>query len=80
LEFGFSQPSYIIFETAHLDVPWRDDVVTERFSVEKESRFFRPNQKPGLGIEINEDEIKKHPFFPELPQRVFYKDGSVGDW
>ena len=28
----------------------------------------------------NEDEIKKHPFLPELPQRVFYKDGSVGDW
>ena len=37
-------------------------------------------QGPGLGIELNEDEIKKHPFEPELPQRVFHRDGSVGDW
>ena len=80
LEFGFSQPSYIICETVHSDVPWRDDVVSEGFSVEKKGRLVRPNQKPGLGIEINEDEIKKHPFLPELPQRVFYKNGSVGDW
>jgi len=25
-------------------------------------------------------EVKKHPFQQELPQRVFYRDGSVGDW
>ena len=80
LEFGFSQPSYIICETVHSDVPWRDDIVTEGFSVEKEGRFVLPNQKPGLGIELNEEEIRKHPFKPELPQRVFHKDGSVGDW
>ena len=35
---------------------------------------------PGLGIAINEAEVKKHPFQQELPQRVFYSDGSVGDW
>lgn len=27
LEFGFSQPSYIICESVHNDVPWREDVV-----------------------------------------------------
>ena len=27
---------------------------------------------PGSGIEINEAEVKKHPFQQELPQRVFY--------
>jgi galactonate dehydratase len=31
-------------------------------------------------IEIDEAEVKKHPFQQELPQRVFYADGSVGDW
>jgi len=80
LEFGFSQPSYIICETVHADVPWRDDIVTEGFTIEEKGRLVRPNQKPGLGIELNEDEIKKHPFEPELPQRVFHRDGSVGDW
>ncbi len=80
LEFGFSQPSYIICETVHADVPWRADIVTEGFTIEENGRLVRPNQKPGLGIELNEDEIKKHPFEPELPQRVFHRDGSVGDW
>ena len=80
LEFGFSQPSYVICETVHADVPWREEVVSEGFTVEKEGRVVRPNAKPGLGIELNENEIKKHPFEPEIPQRVFHADGSVGDW
>jgi galactonate dehydratase len=80
LEFGFSQPSYIICETVHEDVPWRRDVVSEGFTVETQGRIVRPNTRPGLGIEINEAEVKKHPFQQELPQRVFYSDGSIGDW
>ena len=80
LEFGFSQPSYVICEAVHSDVPWRDEVVQEGFEVETVGRRVRPNQRPGLGIEINEDEVKRHPFQQEMPQRVFYPDGSVGDW
>jgi galactonate dehydratase len=80
LEFGFSQPSYVICETVHNDVPWRQDVVEEGFKVEPKGRIVRPNTRPGLGISINEAEVKKHPFQQELPQRVFYSDGSVGDW
>ncbi|MEZ6111677.1 MAG: enolase C-terminal domain-like protein [Pirellulaceae bacterium] len=79
LEFGFSQPSYVICETVHNDVPWRD-VVSEGFTVEPQGRLVRPNTRPGLGIEIDEAEVRKHPFQQELPQRVFYTDGSVGDW
>ena len=80
LEFGFAQPSYIVCETVSMDVPWRADVVQEGFVVEKQGRIVRPNTRPGLGITINEAEVKKHPFQQELPQRVFYPDGSVGDW
>ncbi|MCE9525454.1 MAG: mandelate racemase/muconate lactonizing enzyme family protein, partial [Planctomycetales bacterium] len=80
LEFGFSQPSYIICETVHNDVPWRQDVVSEGFTIEKAGRIVRPNVRPGLGIEINEAEVQKHPFQQELLQRVFHRDGSVGDW
>jgi galactonate dehydratase len=80
LEFGFSQPGYIICETVHQDVPWRDDIVDEGFTIEPKGRIVRPNQKPGLGIEINEKKVKEHPFEQEIPQRVFYADGSVGDW
>jgi len=80
LEFGFSQPSYMICETVTNDVPWRGDIVKEGYVTEKKGRIVKPNQKPGLGIEINEEEIKKHPFQQEVLQRVFYKDGSIGDW
>ncbi|HUE71870.1 MAG TPA: enolase C-terminal domain-like protein [Pirellulaceae bacterium] len=80
LEFGFSQPSYIICETVTSDVPWRQDIVREGFSIESAGRIVRPNSRPGLGIEINEAEVRKHPFAQETLQRVFYRDGSVGDW
>jgi galactonate dehydratase len=80
LEFGFATPSYVICETVHSDVPWRADVVSEGFTVEKQGRIVRPNPRPGLGIEINEAEVRKHPFQQEEVLRVFHSDGSVGDW
>ena len=80
LEFGFSQPLYVICETVHDDVPWRQDVVEEGFQVEPAGRRVRPNTRPGLGISINEDEVRKHPFEQEIPVQVFYPDGSAGDW
>jgi galactonate dehydratase len=48
--------------------------------VEKKGRIVRPSGRPGLGIEINEAEVKKHPFQQEVLQRSFYADGAVGDW
>jgi galactonate dehydratase len=80
IEFGFSQPSYIICESVHNDVPWRGDIVKEGYRLDKTTRTVTPNELPGLGISIDEEQIKKHPFEQELLQRVFYTDGSVGDW
>lgn len=79
-ELGFATPSYIICESVHSDVPWRADIVSEGFTVQEKGRIVYPNTKPGLGIEINEKELNKHPFQQEVLQRVFYKDGSIGDW
>jgi galactonate dehydratase len=80
LELGFSTPSYIICESVHKDVPWRQDVVKEGFTVQEKGRIVLPNTRPGLGIEIDEEEVKKHPFEQEVLQRSFYSDGAVGDW
>jgi len=55
-------------------------VVDEGFTIEPKGRIVRPNTRPGLGIAIDEDEVRKHPFQQELLQRVFYPDGGVGDW
>ena len=80
LQLGFAEPSYIICEAVHQDVPWRQDVVQEGFTVERAGRVVRPSDQPGLGITIDEREVARHPFQQELLQRVFYSDGSVGDW
>ena len=80
LEFGFATPSYVICETVHGDVPWRGDIVKEGFTIEKKGRIARANTRPGLGIEINEGEVRRHPFQQEELLRKFHKDGSVGDW
>lgn len=80
LELGFATPSYIICESVHSDVPWRSEVVSEGFAVEKKGRIVRPNPRPGLGIELDERVIAKHPFQQEVLQRHFYPDGSAGDW
>ena len=80
LEFGFATPAYIICEAVHLDVPWRQDVVREGFTVEKRGRIVRANGKPGLGIEIDEDVVRQHPFQQEVLQRSFHPDGAVADW
>ena len=80
LELGFATPSYVICETVHSDVPWRADVVREGFTVEPRGRIVRPNTRPGLGIEIDEKQVRKHPFEQETILRAFHRDGSVGDW
>jgi galactonate dehydratase len=79
-EFGFSQPDYVICETVSEDVDWRKEVVHDHHAVNKKNRTVTPSEKPGLGVEINEAAIQKHPFQQELPQQVFHADGSVGDW
>ena len=82
LEFGFTQPNYIVCETVHDDVPWRHDVVRDGCSIAIDSgdRTVQPSERPGLGIEIDEAAVRQHPFQQELPQRHFYPDGGVGDW
>jgi galactonate dehydratase len=80
LELGFATPSYVICESVHLDVPWRAEVVREGFTVEPQGRIVRPGTRPGLGIEIDEAAVARHPFKQEELQRSFYADGSVGDW
>jgi galactonate dehydratase len=79
-EFGFSQPDYAICETVSEDVEWRREVVHDHHALNTRNRTVVATDKPGLGVEINETAIAKYPFQQELPQQVFYADGSVGDW
>jgi galactonate dehydratase len=80
LEFGFSQPDYIICETVSKDVPWRGEVVRDDHDFSPRDRTAGPAKKPGLGVEVDEKAVAKYPFAQEVLQRSFYADGSVGDW
>src|SRR3984885_589550 len=80
LEFGFSQPDYIICETVGHDVPWRDEGVQDHHAVSEKTRTVTASVKPGLGVYIDETAIQRHPFQQELPPRGFLSDGSSGGW
>jgi galactonate dehydratase len=45
------------------DVPWRNDISTEDVKFANGEMFI--SDKPGLGIDINIEEIRKHPFEPK---------------
>ena len=78
VQVGFATPNYLIQEVVRLDVPWRNDVVTEPMSFDK--GVIQTPTAPGLGVDVNEKEAAKHPFQPEVTMAYFHKDGSVADW
>lgn len=80
VELGLATPSYVICEAVTEDVPWRADVAADSHPVERAGMLAGPGDRPGLGIEVDLDAVAAHPFAPEVPMRVHYADGSVGDW
>jgi galactonate dehydratase len=79
IELGLATPSYVICEAVTSDVPWRGEIVRDEHPVDALQHAY-PSERPGLGIDLDLAEIARHPFEPEVLQRVFYQDGSVGDW
>jgi galactonate dehydratase len=80
LHFALSTPNFLIQEDMLTDVPWRWDVV--RSSLETENGYWLPTQAPGLGIEVNEEQARKHPFQQEVMHSTTIRaeDGAVLDW
>lgn len=60
LQLAACIPNFYLLETMANDIPWRSDVSTEKVKFEN-SEMFIPDL-PGLGIDINEEEIAKHPY------------------
>jgi galactonate dehydratase len=79
LHFDLATPNFLIQEDMLADVPWRFDVV--KTSMHSKDGHWLPPEDPGLGVEVDEDEARKHPFQHEiLEQMVFHEDGSVAEW
>lgn len=60
LQLAACTPNFYLLETMSNDIPYRKDISNERI-VFKNGEMYIPDT-PGLGIEINEDEIMNHPY------------------
>jgi len=84
LHFDLSTPNFMIQEAfAEFDVPWRNSLVRGWDPI-RNGEFFLPDA-PGLGLELDEEEIARHPYvknsFPSLWEdewlEKFTRDQSV---
>jgi galactonate dehydratase len=80
LHFALSTPNFLIQEDMLADVPWRWDVVRSHLTTE--NGYWLPTEAPGLGIEVDEEEAKKHPFQQEVMHSttIRARDGAILDW
>ena len=60
LQLAATCPNFCILEIMYSDVDWRKDVTNE--SLEYKDGFMTIPDKPGLGIEINEEACLAHPY------------------
>jgi galactonate dehydratase len=62
------------------DVPWRWDVVQHQLRTE--NGHWLPCDAPGLGVEVDEEQAKKHPFEQEVIHSTSVRapDGAILDW
>lgn len=70
-------PNFLIQERLYLN-DWRNEVITEPLVVK--DGFLALNDKPGWGIELDEELCRAHPEIPIAMPRLFREDGSVCDW
>jgi len=81
LHFAVSTPNFVIQEEMSGAVPWYDDVVS-RSPLRREGTAWQVPTAPGLGIEIDEEQARKHPFAPEVihSRSAVLADGTIAQW
>jgi galactonate dehydratase len=72
LHVAASTCNFFLLETMANDVPWRRDISDEEIRVE-DGQMLIPT-RPGLGIELNEAELLKH---PPKPHRLRHYRGDL---
>jgi len=76
LEFSSSVPNFSILETAKNE-PHRS--MAQKTGLKIENGWIELPTTPGLGIELDEEVIKAHPYSPRDYASAYYPDGSVAD-
>jgi galactonate dehydratase len=80
LHFGISTPNVIIQEEMSGAVPWYGEVV--QWPIDRKPGRWDLPLKPGLGVEVDETVIAKHPFQQEVlhARNAVLPDGTIADW
>ncbi len=60
LQLAACVPNFVILEMMMTDVPWRSEVCDEELVLRGGAMTIPV--RPGLGIELNEEELRKHPY------------------
>ncbi len=62
LQLAACTPNFYLLETMSSDVPWRSEISTEEVRMEQGNMVIP--DRPGLGIDLNLDAIRQHPYQP----------------
>jgi len=73
-------PNFLIQEVAQYEriAPWVNKFVREPVKIKR--GYAELPKDPGLGVELNEEEIRKHPYKGQDLPRIYAEDGSVTEW
>ena len=78
VQFAICTHNFGMLEYMVEDVPWREELFPDAFRIE--DGFIIPSDKPGLGIELNEEVAHAHPAKPvDLPVSHL-PDGTVAEY
>ncbi len=70
-------PNFLIQERLFLN-DWRNEVITEPIRVK--DGYVTLNDKPGWGIELDEEVCRSHPAITPYTPQLIRPDGAVCDW
>ncbi len=71
LQLAACTPNFYLLETMASDIPWRKDLTTE--SLTFKDGYFEIPDRPGLGLELNEEAFAEYPYEPR-PLRHYRGD------
>jgi galactonate dehydratase len=60
LQLAACSPNFDVLEIMRSSVPWRKEIVDE--TIDFKDGYIKIPTKPGLGIDIHEEELTKHPY------------------
>jgi len=81
LQFDAATPNFVIQEEAIGLAPWFRDICST-YPLELVNGGWAIPEAPGIGIEIDEAEARKHPFAPEIIPALdaILPDGRIANW